>query len=102
MVGVAQLDRGLFTPLWCAMFGFSFLKFVVLISVILTFLYGMLRLQRHFEIRNLRTRGRAQKSEPSTEAPAQGTVEETLRCPVCNFYVATNHASDCGRTNCPN
>ena len=85
------------------MFGFSFLKFVVLISVILTVLYGMLRLQRHFEIRNLRTRGQAHAEEANkTASVAQESVEETVRCPVCNFYVATNHASDCGRTNCPN
>ncbi len=85
------------------MFGFSFLKFVVLISVILTVLYGMLRLQRHFEIRNLRMRGQAQATDTSKSAPAaQEIVEETVKCPICNFYVATNHASDCGRTNCPN
>ena len=84
------------------MFGFSFLKFVVLISVILTVLYGMLRMQRYFEIRNARMWGRGQEEDKGKTTPAAGgTVEETVRCPVCNFYVAKNHASKCDRTNCP-
>ena len=84
------------------MFGISFLKFVVLVSVILLVLYGLLRLQRHFEIKNMRMRGGVQAKENNDAALAKnGGVEDTVRCPVCNFYVATNHVSDCDRTNCP-
>ena len=92
------------------MFGFSFLKFVVLISVILTVLYGMLRMQRYFEIRNARMWGRGLEEDKSETAPgasstvdpaAGGTVEETVRCPVCKFYVAIKHATKCDRANCP-
>jgi hypothetical protein len=83
------------------MFGISFLKFVVLISVILTVLYGMLRMQRYFEIKNERMWGRGQGADANKATAAQGPVEETVRCPECNFYVATNHASKCDRINCP-
>lgn len=79
-----------------------FLKFVVLISALITVLYGMLRLQQYFEVRNRKMWGRGTEVDRDENVPAaRGQFEDTVKCPVCNSYVATNHASNCGTDNCP-
>jgi uncharacterized protein len=42
----------------------------------------------------------ARKAAPE-RGKASSAVEETVRCPVCDAFVAARGATNCGRAGCP-
>lgn len=76
------------------MFGFSFMKLLVLAAIITAVWYGFKMMTRISEDRKDRVEGRKKPSgSPATE--------DMIACPECGTFVAANSAAKCDRANCP-
>jgi hypothetical protein len=78
------------------MFGFSFMKILVLGAIIAAVWYGFKMVNRITEDRKTpvgQDKGRSAPSSPSTE--------DMIACPECGTYVAANSTAKCERANCP-
>ena len=89
------------------MFGFSLQKLLLLAAVIGAVWYGFKLISRLQEARELdqkargkRDRVRSAERDAKRAARAE-TVEEMVRCPVCDSFVSARARSNCGRADCP-
>lgn len=76
-------------------------KIIVLVAIVAVVWYGF----RWFSQLD-HARKRAERQQPAARKTADaGTartgVEETVRCPVCDAFVAARGATSCGRPDCP-
>lgn len=71
------------------MFGFSFMKLIVLLAVIAVVLLGY----RYF--------GSRRPVDDKRESRGRESVEDMERCPTCGDYVSARSARNCGREGCP-
>lgn len=75
------------------MFGFGFGKLIVLVAVVAAVWYGF-KLVSRLE----RERKRRVKEQSRQDKDSVGKME---KCPVCDTYIVTATARDCGREGCP-
>ena len=71
-------------------------KILVLVAVIVLVWYGFKLVSRLDQARKQELR--RQEAGPAKPRPG---VEETVRCPVCDAFVASRGATSCGRPDCP-
>ncbi len=82
------------------MFGFSLPKLIVLAALIFVVWQGFKYLQRRQEVQDKKKHEKIREARKET----QGTpdpVEEMVRCPVCETFVAGDPPKSCGRSGCP-
>ncbi len=82
------------------MFGFSLPKLLILAAIIAVVWYGAKIIQRRDEVRRAvdeKTRRNFGKGKEKDTPVAEDLVE----CRVCGAYVAAQHATNCGREDCP-
>jgi uncharacterized protein len=75
----------------------SFSKLLVLAIIVAAVWFG-------FRLIGRLDQARKQAARPQPEgvkAKARPSVEETVRCPTCDAFVAARGATSCGRTDCP-
>ena len=77
------------------MFGFSLTKLLFTAAVIAAVWYGYKWVGR---IQSQRTA--EDKLDGNRPQPSPAAVEDMIRCPVCDSFVAA-HAASCGRGDCP-
>ena len=91
------------------MFGFSLQKLLLLAALVGAVWYGFKLVSRLQEARQLDQSAKV-KRRPAKGRPAEGRggkpeakegVEEMVRCPVCDAFVAARAQSSCGRSDCP-
>jgi uncharacterized protein len=86
------------------MFGFSLQKLLVLLMVVGAVWYGFKFISRLQQARDSegepRSRVRGRKP-PASEPSASAGVEDMVRCPICDAFVAARSTSPCGRDDCP-
>ncbi|SLN72489.1 hypothetical protein [Oceanibacterium hippocampi] len=82
------------------MFGFSFLKLLVLAAVVAGVWYGFKYLSRDTAKVGRKAEEAPAKAPKGRRAPADPSVEEMQKCARCGTYV-TGDARDCGRAGCP-
>ncbi len=80
------------------MFGFGFLKLLVLAAIVAAVWYGFKWLQRRDEIA---ARGGDESLTKTRGNKRVDAVEDMVKCPVCGTYVAAEGAQDCGKPDCP-
>lgn len=79
------------------MFGIpSFNKLAILIAIVIAVWYG-------FKLIGQFDRQRRELARRAKDAPKKpvASVEDTVKCPVCDTYVARAGAATCGRSHCP-
>ncbi len=75
------------------MFGFGLGKLLVLVVVVVGVWYGFKLVSRLERERKRRVReDRKQQTD---------SVDEMKKCPVCDTYVVSSGARNCGRADCP-
>jgi uncharacterized protein len=86
------------------MFGFSLQKLLLLLLIVGAVWYGFKFVNRLQQARDSEGKSRSRvrggkppASEPSTAAE----VEDMVRCPICDAFVAARSTSHCGRDDCP-
>ena len=78
------------------MFGFSLTKLLFTAAVIAAVWYGYKWIGR---IQSMRAaEDKLGGNQPRSGPPA---VEDMIRCPVCDSFVAAPAAASCGREDCP-
>lgn len=82
------------------MFGFSLPKLIVLGVVIFAVWQGFKYLQRRQEVQDRKKHEKIRAAREETQGTADA-VEEMVRCPVCETFVAGDNPRSCGRTGCP-
>jgi hypothetical protein len=80
------------------MFGFSFLKLLLLVGVIAFVWFGWRWYQR-WELEQRRAEAE-RRTSGTTAAPRLG-AEDMVACRVCGTYVAPRSAKACARPECP-
>jgi hypothetical protein len=80
------------------MFGFSFMKLLVLGAIIAAVWYGFKVVGRLAEDRKTPVGQRKGGRTPSAANPG---TEDMVACPECGTFVAANSAARCERANCP-
>lgn len=89
------------------MFGFSIAKLLFTIAAVVIVWQGFKWFNRLQETREVQPRGqttRTQKRASSPGASAGGATveaEEMVKCPVCETYVSSSSAVNCGKDACP-
>ncbi len=85
------------------MFGIpSIGKLMVLAAVLAVVWYGFKFLGRVKEARSNEAKLRESAGRPAAKRrPGSGAALETVQCPVCEAYLPSNGASNCGRADCP-
>ncbi len=78
------------------MFGFSLTKLLFTVAVIAAIWYGYKWIGR---IKSMRAAGDKLGGNRPRSGPA--AVEDMIRCPVCDSFVAAPAATSCGREDCP-
>jgi hypothetical protein len=76
------------------MFGFSFMKILVLGAIIAAVWYG-------FKMMTKITEDRKERVDQRKGSSASPSTEDMVACPECGTYVAANSAARCERANCP-
>lgn len=78
----------------------SFSKILVFVAIIALVWFGFRLIGRLDQARKqeVRKAARGAASGAKTQRP---TVEETVRCRVCDAFVAARGATSCGRADCP-
>jgi len=79
-----------------AMLGFSIQKILLLIAVIAAVWYGFKMLSRLEQAK--REDGKVAHKRGEEDRPQ---TEELVPCPVCEAYVPSENATNCGRSDCP-
>lgn len=73
----------------------SLSKLLVLVAIVAAVWFGF-RLVGQLD----KARKEARRKE-GIKAKARPSVEETVRCPTCDAFVAVRGATSCGRGDCP-
>ena len=81
------------------MFGFSFVKLVLLAVIVAAVWLGFRYMSRMDAIRRS-LREELARRQRSGATPAK-EVEDLVKCARCGAYVAARNASACGRPDCP-
>jgi hypothetical protein len=81
------------------MFGFSFLKLLLLVGVIAFVWFGWRWYQR-WELEQRRAEAE-RRTGGTTDAPPRLAAEDMVACRVCGTYVAPRSARACARAECP-
>ena len=76
------------------MFGFSFMKLLVLAAIITAVWYG-------FKMMTKITEDRKDRVDNLRKSASRPTTEDMVACPECGTFVAANSSSKCERANCP-
>jgi uncharacterized protein len=75
----------------------SFSKLLVLAIIVAAVWFGFRLIGRLDKARK-----QAARQQPEgVKAKARASVEETVRCPTCDAFVAARGATSCGRADCP-
>jgi hypothetical protein len=82
------------------MFGFSFLKLIILALIVIGVWNGFKYLQRRQEVQDKKRHEKVREARRETQGSAD-PVEDMVRCSVCDTFVAGNGAKSCGRSGCP-
>jgi uncharacterized protein len=86
------------------MFGFSLQKLLLLLLIVGAVWYGFKFVNRLQQARDSegKSRSRVRGSKPPASEPSAATeVEDMVRCPTCDAFVAARSTSHCGRSDCP-
>jgi hypothetical protein len=79
------------------MFGFSFLKLLLLVAVIAFVWFGW----RWYQRWELEQRRAEETRRAGGTAPPRLAAEDMVACRVCGTYVAPKSARACARAECP-
>lgn len=89
------------------MFGFSLTKLLFTIAAVVIVWQGFKWFNRMQDNRAVDAANRPRRAEqkPSSQAPRGGAntgeAEEMVKCSVCDTYVSSASAVNCGKANCP-
>jgi uncharacterized protein len=86
------------------MFGFSLQKLLLLLLIVGAVWYGFKFVNRLQQARDSegKSRSRVRGGKPPASEPSAATeVEDMVRCPTCDAFVAARSTSHCGRNDCP-
>ncbi len=86
------------------MFGFSLQKLLVLLMVVGAVWYGFRFVTRLQQARDSEGKSRARVKggkPPASEPSASAEVQDMVRCPTCDAFVAARSTAPCGRDDCP-
>jgi len=84
------------------MFGFGFMKLLVLVGVVAFVWFGWRWYQRwELEQRRAEAARRAGSSTGGNAPPPRLAAEDMVACKVCGTYVAAHGARACARAECP-
>ncbi|TCS62621.1 hypothetical protein [Varunaivibrio sulfuroxidans] len=89
------------------MFGLSLSKFIFTVFIVGVVWYGFKWLNRVQSIREEVRRNGRPAAHPAAGRRASGaraadeSVEDMVKCPVCESYVAAKGTTSCGRDGCP-
>lgn len=97
---VENLDRESLGHVKQRMFGFSLPKLLILALIIFGVWQGFKYLQRRQEVQDKRRHEKVREARAETQGTAD-TVEDMVRCTVCDAFVASPGAKSCGRKDCP-
>ena len=78
------------------MFGFSLTKLLFTAAVIAAVWYGYKWIGR---VQSMRAA--EEKLSGNRPRPGPAAVEDMIRCPACDSFVAAAAATSCGRQDCP-
>ncbi|MDX1711273.1 MAG: hypothetical protein R3316_09065 [Rhodovibrionaceae bacterium] len=78
------------------MLGFSIQKILLLIAVIAAVWYGFKMLSRLEQAKR-----EGGKVTDKTDKDSRPDTEDLVPCPVCDAYVPSENATNCGRSDCP-
>ena len=89
------------------MFGFSITKLLFTIAAVVIVWQGFKWFNRMQENRDVQPKAQSRRAQARSASPGTASkgasveAEEMVKCPVCETYVSTSSAVNCGKDACP-